>query len=499
MLLGLFFLGLSSCSKTQFGPVNNGSTSEPFENYTSFFKMNSSTVSYEQPQLDSNQTQVSFQVTLPDGTNLPDLRATDFSVFENGNLIQNHTIRSDSVTTKLPVDIVLAIDVTGSMSPTIESAKIRLINFVRKSRSSGVSTRMCLITFGDRTVKKCDRFFDITSTDTSTSSQVDELISEISKLKALTGVDDPGGSDLNENPMRAFIDASKADWKADAQRFLILITDDGFLYSPGNSGSVGALAPKFSEVQNALTQSQMKVFAATPSLAGYNKTFQGLPGIVQVSNGEWFNFNDIISGIITLDTILDRILNRVQTTYLAEYTLDESSGLDPSLPLKKRKIEIVLGNGLRAIVKVESILSNLPEGRKPQQKKFKLTDKKLNKNSLKVKINGLPITSDFTLSSENEIEFSKAPIAKSKIEFVFNYQDLKDSLQTKPIIVRELNLDQNQLRIILNGVAAKEVDLIFARTLEGYLSIQISDHALDELDAYGIRVNEGLNVRVEKK
>ena len=378
LILGLGLVFFASCNKTHFQLVDQ--ESQKFQSgdfFESFFKMNNSVASFEQPQLESNETQAAFQVALADGTNVPDLKVTDFTILENGQPISDFKLQSNSTTIKQSVDIIFAVDVTGSMSPTIESAKTRLISFVQKSRLNGTHSRMCLITFGDRTVKNCDRFYDNNPDDPSTIDQVNELISEISKLKALTGSSDPGGSDLNENPMRALIDASKAPWNENSQRFVILITDDGFLYSPGNSGNVGALAPKYNEVSEAIEKSQMKVFAATPSLAGYNKPFKGEPGVVEFSKGEWFNFKDLISGKITLDTILNRILNRVQTTYLLQYTLDENSGsgLDLTLPLKKRKIEILLQNGVHANLNMLSLQSNLPDGRKPYQKKFKLADK----------------------------------------------------------------------------------------------------------------------------
>lgn len=500
LILGFGLVFVVACNKTSFQLVDQGSqkfmSGDFFEN---IFKMDSSVASFDQPQLENNETQAAFQVTLADGTSVPDLKVTDFSVVENGQPITDFKLQSNSLTTKQTVDIVFAVDVTGSMSPTIESAKTRLISFVQKSRLGGTHSRMCLITFGDRTVKNCDRFYDNNPDDPATVDQVNELISEISKLKALTGSSDPGGSDLNENPMRALIDASKAPWSENSQRFVILITDDGFLYSPGNSGSVGALAPKYKEVSEAIDKSQMKVFAATPSLAGYDKPFKGEPGIVQHSQGEWFNFKDLISGKITLDTILNRILNRVQTTYLLQYTLDENSGLDLTLPLKKRKIEILLHNGTSATLTLLALQSNLPDGRKPYQKKFKLADKNIKKETVVVKVDGVVVSSGIQFTADNEIEFEKAPKAKSKIVITFAYRDLKDSLQLTPIIIKQTGVRADSIQIFLNGIEALEKDIELNQTLEGYLSVQLANSALVESDPYGIRANNGLTVKIKRK
>ncbi len=500
IILGFSLVIFAACNKTSFQLVDQESqkfmSGDFFENV---FKMDNSVASFDQPQLENNETQAAFQVTLPDGTNLADLKSTDFSIVENGQPISDFKLESNSTTTKQTVDIIFAVDVTGSMSPTIESAKTRLISFVHKSRLNGTHSRMCLITFGDRTVKNCDRFYDNNPDDPATIDQANELISEISKLKALTGSSDPGGSDLNENPMRALIDASKAPWNENSQRFVILITDDGFLYSPGNSGNVGALAPKYKEVTDAIEKSQMKVFAATPSLAGYNKPFKNDPGVVQLSQGEWFNFKDLISGKINLDTILNRILNRVQTTYLLKYTLDENSGLDSTLPLKKRKIEILLQNGIRANLSLLSIQSNLPDGRKPYQKKFKLSDKNIKKETILVKVDGVVVSSGIQLTADNEIEFEKAPKAKSKISITFSYSELKDSLQLTPIIIKQTDVDAASVEVFLNGIKASEKDVELKQTLEGYLSVQLANSALTENDPYSIRLNNGLTVKVKRK
>ena len=500
LVLGIGLVFFASCNKTHFQLLDQDS--QKFQSVDSFektFKIDSSIVSFEQPQLESNETQAAFQVTLADGTNVPDLKVTDFTILENGQPISDFKIQSNSATVKQSVDIVFAVDVTGSMSRTIESAKTRLINFVQKSRLNGTRSRMCLITFGDYTVKNCDRFYDNNPDDPSTISQVNELISEISKLKALTGSSDPGGSDLNENPMRALIDAAKAPWNENSQRFVILITDDGFLYSPGNSGSVGALAPKYNEITEAIDKSQIKVFAATPSLAGYNKPFKGQPGVVDYSKGEWFNFKDLISGKITLDTILNRILIRVQTTYLLQYTLDENSGLDSTLPLKKRKIEVLLQNGIHANLNILSLQSNLPDGRKPYQKKFKLADKNIKKESIKVTIDGNRVNSGIQLTADNEIEFEKAPKAKSKIVISFIYSDLKDSLQLSPIVIKQTDFNMDSVVILLNGIEALKKDIELTQSLEGYLTLQLANSALTEADPYGIRASGGLTVRVSKK
>lgn len=416
------------------------------------FRIQASDQSFEQEQLEKNASFLSFQIKKPDGSFLADLNQAEVKFFENQLPISNYKFTKNSVEFAQTVDIVFTVDVTGSMEKTIEAAKLRLINFIRKSRDAGYHSRMCLVTFGDYTIKKCDKFYDNNPRDPATQDQVQELISEITKLRALKGPLDPGGQDFNENPMRALIDASLAPWQAGDQRFAILITDDGFLYSPENPGNVGPIAPKWKELKNALIGSQMKVFAATPSLKGYNFNFSKKElGIVDLTQGEWFPYSDLVSGKITLDSILNRILVNVNTTFVAEYVVEEQEGLDPTLPVSKRNLTVDLKDKTLGQVTSLQLKSNLPDGRKEYARQFKISEKKIDRSTLHVWINNQPVT-DFELLQGNSIEFSKAPPAKAKIKVTYEYEEIKDSLILEPVEFQITPRDKT-LEVFLNSVA----------------------------------------------
>ncbi|AZZ37891.1 hypothetical protein CIK05_14140 [Bdellovibrio sp. qaytius] len=463
-----------------------------------FFKLSESEQTITQESLEENQTAISFQVRKPDGSLLQTLNASDLLLLESVIPVNKYTLTKNSLETKETVDIAFVVDVTGSMSATIESAKIRLINFVRRSREAGYHTRMCLVTFGDYTVRKCDKFYDNNPNDPSTNAQVDELISEITKLKALKGASDPGGSDLNENPMRALIDTASAAWATNNKRFAILITDDGFLYSPGNSGAVGSLAPQYAEVKAALANSKVKVFAATPSLAGYNKNFGSEQGIVSLSQGEWFNFADLISGAITLDTILNRILTNVNTTFTISYVADKIPGLNPSLSLALRQFQLQLLNPLLGTIQSLQFQSNLPDGRSDYKSEFGLSSKKIKKDSLKVIVNGMTVVNGFKLTTDGKIKFDQAPLAGSVIKVSYVYEKIKDAISLKPIILGQA-LDPKSVVVLLNGTQAKSKDYTIEKTIEGRYVVNIQDSALDDTDPYKIFANNGLHFDIKFK
>jgi len=467
------------------------------EQFDQNFTVQKSSVTLTQESLEQNRSTLSFQVKKADGSYVQDLSPSELVLSENKNTVHKYNLTKNSFQFAQTADIVFVVDVTGSMSPTIEAAKIRLINFIKNSRQMGYHSRMCLVTFGDYTIKKCQKFYDNDPSNPATQSQVDELISEITQLKALTGAQDPGGRDLDENPMRALIDASESPWQSLTQRFAILVTDAGFLYSPGNEGDVGKLAPQYSEVKTALQKSQMKVFAATQSLAGYNKKFRKEEGIVNLSGGEWFNFADLVSGKITLDTILNRIIFDLNTTFVAEYVVEEQPNLDATLPLKDRAPQVELKNPVLGAVISVQLKSNLPDGRKAYPKEFKIADKKIKKNSVRVYVNSVE-QKNFTISDDGRLVLKEAPAALSEIKIDYQYEDLNDTVIQQPLVIPAA-VPNDSVELILNGIRALESDYSIKAADSNYKTIQLSERVFSAADPYKISEKDGLKIKVSYK
>ncbi len=494
VVMGLM-LGLSGCNPQKFegqsARVQDIESSEVLSNY---FKLSEVSFNQSQETLEENRTTLNFEIVDANGNPVEGIRAMDLQLSESGKPVSQFDLDSNSKKIVQTVDIVFAVDVTGSMTPTIESAKLRLINFIHRTRAAGYHTRMCLLTFGDYTVKACTRFYDNDPTKPETMNDVNALISEISKLQALKGANDPGGYDLNENPMRALIDAAAAPFLADSQRFAILVTDDGFLYSPGNQGAVGNLAPRYNEVLQALDRSKLKVFAATPSQAGYNSNFQGQRGVVQASGGEHFLFSDLIGGRITLDTILNRIIARVQVSYKISYTARETQGHRPNLPLEARKIEMKLADGQSVFIRNLQVQSNLPYGRAEYRRKWRVSDKMAREGTLRVRLNGQELNRGYWFR-DGEIEFDVPPGPGESFEVSYEPAQLKDALELTPMILPG-DMSPAGVDLELNGKIAIPGDVMFEKNLEGQWSVRLADRVLSEDDPYQIRGARGLTVRM---
>lgn len=500
----VLFLGLAACAKYDFAPVEaegNKLTDEPGEPVVVIppelvqiqaaqMKLGSSQASFTQDSLDTNRTTVTFQAVNANGEYLNNLRSNEIVLKENGVTVPSFNMTSNPQESRRTVDIAFLIDVTCSMNPTIASAKTRVISFINASRAAGYHTRMCLSTFGDYTVRKCDRFYDNDPSKPETQAQVDELISEINGLAAGCGAADPGGRDLDENPLQAVMDVEHAPWAQGAQRFGILLTDAGFLYGPQNPGSLGSNAPVYANVLASLARSQVNLFAATPSRAGYERSFSGMAGIIPASNGEHFPYMDLVNGNITLNTILNRIMLRVQTTYALEYVADDVPGLNPTLPLNQRTFTVTLVNGTTETVRITGSTSNLPTGRAEYKKKWKLSDKDIDLSSLVVKINGSRVTSGFSIVN-GELVFTNAPARGARIEVSFAYASLIDSLQTSPVVLGA-DEDLNKIAVFLNARKVTGTYVRFEKNLEGQWMLLLNPAALTENDPFGIRANGGI-------
>lgn len=492
---------LSACAKYDFAPIpsmeslaEGGSLNQSLLANVNM-SLAKSQATFTQLNYNQNDTTVTFQVIDSNGNYVNTVDSSQLNVRENGVSVPSYQLASNIEQSRQTVDMVFMVDITCSMKPTINSAKASLINFINSTRANGYRTRMCLLTFGDSVVQNCNRFYDNNPADPSTMTQVGELIAAINMLQAGCGAADPGGPTLDENPLAALIAAENAPWAQGSQRFGILMTDAGFLYAPGND--VGLVkANKYTDALASLQRSQMNVFAAAPSLPGYNQTFSGSPSIVSASSGEFFLYSDLVAGNTTFNNILNRILLRVQTTYSVSYTADTIPGLDPSLPLNQRTITITPKNGVPYTVRITGTTSSQPDGYSTPKKSWPLTDKQIASGSLVVRVNGQVMTSGYQITG-GQIVFDVAPAKGANIHVEFQNAYIKDSLNIQPVVLNA-NVDLSMIAVFLNGMKASGQDLKFEKNLAGQWVMVLNQNVLSESDPYKIRAHGGLQVQVEK-
>lgn len=106
------------------------------------------------------------------------------------------------------MDVVFVFDTTGSMREEIDGLKRSAIDFAGYLAGSGIDYRLGLVTFGDE-IRSNEGF----TTDAPTFREW------ISSLEAVEGGDTP------ENAFEALREAVRLDFRPEAQRILVLITD----------------------------------------------------------------------------------------------------------------------------------------------------------------------------------------------------------------------------------------------------------------------------------
>ena len=476
----LTFLESASSDPLSKYELDNSGTYSTFLNYS-----RTKTSEMIQEDLGLNKNTLRFRIDSKNPISINDLK-----FFENNTQIKNYSIESKAESTdKLGnIDIALVIDDTGSMGSTIESVKLRLTNFVNQVYDRGSNARFCITTFGDQTNKRCNKFYSINSADPSSKEQKNQLFSELTSIRA------SGGGDAPENPLRAILDTLDADWTPSNQQFLILITDVNFHHA-GSPGQAGALAPNYADVIAALTSRKINIFAATPSVSGYNSAFNSYPSIVTATNGEWFLFRDLVNGTINFDTILDRIINRVNAFYTISFTSENNTGLDPQLPTSSRSIRVDVSSDSTAKTLDIQLSSSLPNGRRDYKKDFNFTNLPFDPSSLDVAINRVP-TTGYTIGRTG-VSFSSAPDANSRIIFSYKLLNLEDGVTLKPIVFAD-KLDPQSVYVSINGYKLSEnTHYKLEKSIEGRYSLLLQDSVFVNTDPFRIEQNRGVNLKVK--
>lgn len=184
--LGFISLILVSCAKTDFTALNDD------------FRLSLGSIVAEQklfPQdgmiqfsvdLNFSVTQIVFRLKDDKGNPVIDYDPVDdLIVNDDGKIIKNYEWRDQKVINQRVADIALLVDITGSMTPTIELVKSHLLEFLDQAYDSGKKMRFCLSTFGDYTVTHCRRFYTVDKQNPQSLVEINELKKQIRALKAL--------------------------------------------------------------------------------------------------------------------------------------------------------------------------------------------------------------------------------------------------------------------------------------------------------------------------
>lgn len=142
------------------------------------------------------------------GDPLDTLAASDIVVLENGVEKQVLSVRKLTIKERVPVDIVVVLDVTATMQVHINAVRDNITQFILSLVARGIDYRLALVLFSD-VIEKVYPF----------TNDVNEFVSWVSRVRAW------GGFDEKENALEALRQATKLEFRPSANRVAILITD----------------------------------------------------------------------------------------------------------------------------------------------------------------------------------------------------------------------------------------------------------------------------------
>lgn len=213
------------------------------------------------------------------GQSLRNLSKENVFFYEDLVEIEDFTLEKDTSGGVNRADIIFVLDVTGSMTQEIDGVKENIAEFADSLSYQGVDFRLGMVTFLD----EIENIYDFTSNVQLFQQYVNEQYAH-------------GGGDMPENSLEALMAASQFDFRLNANRIFIWITDAAYHINNSNT----QLTPQ--DVVN-----EMLTHSIVPHCIG-NTTYQldYYNPILFPTGGEYFdidgNFRDILLGITRINS-----------------------------------------------------------------------------------------------------------------------------------------------------------------------------------------------------
>jgi cytoskeletal protein CcmA (bactofilin family)/Mg-chelatase subunit ChlD len=194
-------------------------------------------------------------------------------------------------------DIVFVFDDSGSMGDEIDAMKSEVSDLVAEIEEADIDAQYGLVTFKDDYNVK----LNLTEDGSRLQSEVDDLSAS-------------GGGDVPEDNFDSIARALGFDFRRDAQKVLIDITDAVSHYRGDGSG---VSEYKIGEIADLLTESGVAYIAVSP---GYSDEDAAKKVLADKVDGTWIDINSA-----DFDVILEEITELVVSAYVIEYI----TGLNP--------------------------------------------------------------------------------------------------------------------------------------------------------------------------
>jgi outer membrane protein OmpA-like peptidoglycan-associated protein len=228
------------------------------------------------------------------GEPLDSLSPENIFIYESGERKQILEVQKIPVAEKIAVDFIFAIDKTGSMQQYIDAVRNNIVSFAQKLVKRGINYRLGLILFSDEVEKVYQPTTDVY-----------EFLNWISVVKAF------GGGDEKENSLEALNATTKMNFRHEASKVVILITDAPF-HQVGETGE-GLTKQSQKSIVEQMQKTQTRVFTIAPEkLKQYEE-------ISKRTRGNFFDLDYPFS------TVLDNFSNQLTCLYNVTYQSAKSN------------------------------------------------------------------------------------------------------------------------------------------------------------------------------
>lgn len=230
---------------------------------------------------------------------ISDVDTDTFDIYEDGS--EREVVSLEFIDDAL--DLVFVFDDTGSMGGEIDGAKAGVTDLTDSIDSRDLDARYALVSFKDD-VEVDQRF----------TSRASNLKSSVDQLRASAGGDAP------EANFDAIERALALDWRSDAQRVIVDITDAPSHYAGDGSGFSDYT---FGEVASDLRDAEVTFISVGPDEENRTDSLKSLAGEV---GGLWTDISGVRSSSTfgssspdNFQRVLERISSLIASTYVLTY------------------------------------------------------------------------------------------------------------------------------------------------------------------------------------
>ena len=230
-----------------------------------------------------------FNVTVEStGQYISNLTRQNLSVWEGQSRINDFSLVPDTTSGTNAIDVVFVLDVTGSMGEEISGVRNNVSTFATALETAGLDFRLAMITFLD----EIENIYDFTS--------------DVSVFQAAVNLQTPhGGGALPENSLDALFAATQLQFRPEAGRVFIWITDA--VYHINNTYT--SLTPV--QVVDAMLANSVVCHSVAPA----EFRVEYYDPIIVPTGGDWYDINGNF-----LDILLDIAALGGTTKYLLNYS-----------------------------------------------------------------------------------------------------------------------------------------------------------------------------------